>query len=613
MNRIVYRVLLAGLAAALMLGACSTPTPVPPVPTPTGNIFVNATLDGAQWSGRINYEVTGPFTDTEDNLPWSFNSVKAGVYSITYNYGGPAGAALANVSPAAAQQLKAGGTIVFTLNFQTPGDTRIGVSATLDGIPWQGGIDYSLYGPSGDRGSMVPTTNVSIPPGTYTLTYNSGGPSNAVFNGISPSAAQALAANGEIDYTLNFSSSAPASSLSVMAFYNGDYWTGPVNFSISGPVSGSYSSVPLKLPDVPDGTYRITYRSGGPSGGSLGGITPDTTLVVSGGRSAQFTMTFYTQSQSGNVVVQATLDGSPWSGSANYSLSNLAYDYTVPRTYSSVPVGGYTLTYLSGGPSNASLSSITPVPTQSLYAGRTIIFTLNFTSQQDTGNITVFAMVDGKQWQTNPGAGPISYSITSTGLADTEEAIPGYLNGFPSGSYTLLYNSGGPVGATLTGISPSPTQYLPAGGSIVYTLNFTALSRGYVVVNATLNGMSWYGVADYVVNGPYVQSGDQVSRTFDDAPQGTYSVTFRDGGPWNAQFVGVSPSSQELQPGGYITFTLVFRNLPGPGPMPGPVPNPTPGPMPGPVPNPTPEPMPGPVPNPTPEPMPGPLDQDLSP
>ncbi|MGD0856855.1 MAG: hypothetical protein ABSA18_13790, partial [Dehalococcoidia bacterium] len=115
------------------------------------------------------------------------------------------------------------------------------------------------------------------------------------------------------------------------------------------------------------------------------------------------------------------------------------------------------------------------------------------------------------------------------------------------------------------------------------------------------------GAVNYVINGPYVESGEFVSRTFSDVPQGTYSLNYRDGGPWTAEFAGVSPSSQELLPGGYIVFTITFTSFPGPGPVPNPTPEP--GPMPGPVPNPTPEPMPGPVPNPTPdEPIPGPVN-----
>ena len=575
----------------------------------TGNISVNATLNGSPWSGSVNFRVSGPFTDSENTIPWSFNSVTAGTYTITYDYGGPSGATLANITPAPSQQLSSGRTINFTLNFQTPVSSRINVDATLDDVPWNGGVNYSIFGPFKDVDTMVPHTFISVPAGKYTISYNSGGPQNAVLSGISPSVLQVLPTGGEITYTLKFTSS-QASNLSVTAYYNGGAWSGPVNFTISGPVTNSYSSVPLQLNNVPAGTYKIAYQSGGPSGASLGGITPDTTVVISSGRSGGFALNYYAQSQSGSVVVRATLNGSPYSGAVYFDVSGPFQDsdYQVPRTYTSVPTGSYSVNYTGGGPSDAVFTDITPAPSQQLYAGRTVVFTLNFVGQPSTGSITVYATVDGHPWQTDPGSGSISYTLTGPYLGgDTQDVIPGRWTQMPSGVYTLIYNSGGPIGATLTGISPSPSINLSPGGSITFTMNFTTQARGYVTVEATLDGQPWSGTVNYVVNGPYVESGEFVSRTFSDVPQGTYSLNYRDGGPWTAEFAGVSPSSQELLPGGYIVFTITFTSFPGPGPVPNPTPEP--GPMPGPVPNPTPEPMPGPVPNPTPdEPIPGPVN-----
>jgi hypothetical protein len=585
-------------------------------PANPGNISVSATLDGSPWAGSVNFRISGPFADSQNTIPWSFNNISSGSYTITYDYGGPSGASLANISPAPTQQLVAGRTINFTLNFQTPVGSRINVNATLDGAPWYGAVNYSIYGPFQDVDTMVPHTFISVAAGTYTVSYNSGGPSNAVFSNISPAVSQVLPSGGEITYTLNFTSS-QVSNLSVTAYYNGAAWSGPARFSISGPVTASYSSVPAQLSSVPAGTYRITYQSGGPPGATLGGIVPDTTLVISTGRSGGFTLNYYSQPQNGSVMVRATLNGSPYSGAVNFAVSGpyQSTDYRVPRTYSSAPAGSYTISYLGGGPDGAVFSGISPSPTQVLSAGRAIVFTLNFVGQPNTGTITVYATVDGKSWQTNPGSGPISYTLTGPYLGgDSQEVIPGTWTQMPAGSYTLIYNSGGPIGATLTGISPSPSMNLPAGGSIAFTLNFTTQARGYVTVQATLDGRPWSGSVSYTVNGPYVESGQFVSQTFDNVPQGTYSVDFKEGGPPYSFSAGVSPSSQELSPGGYIAFTLMFTSLPGPnpnppepGPMPGPVPNPTPEPIPGPVPNPTPdEPMPGPVPNPTPEPGPTP-------
>jgi len=555
-------------------------TPTGVSPGSTGTVRVSATLDGASWSGSVNYSVNGPFSDTDNSVPWNFNNVPTGTYTVTYNYGGPSGATLSSIAPAPTLELDAGGTAHFVLNFHSQTDSSIKVTATLDGSPWSGSVAYSFTGPFKDAGASVPQTFSNLPPGTYTLTYNSGGPSSAVLSSISPSTTQTLASQSNIAYILNFSS-ASVSNLSVTASYNGAAWSGPVQYSLSGPITNNYASVPLQLNNAPPGTYQITYVAGGPPGATLGSIAPGQSLVLPRGGSAGFILNYYQQQQTGNVVVNAILDGSQWSGIVSYVLSGpfQSNDNQVPRTYNGVPIGNYSLTYMGGGPDGAVMTGITPAATQSLTSGRTIGFNLNFTTQHRTGTIIVNAAVDGQPWSTQPGSGPISYTITGPAAHDSGDTIPGMFNGMPDGMYTLNYNSGGPIGATLTGISPSPTQNLAPGGSIEYTLQFTGQPKGYVTVEATLDGEPWSGSVGYVLQGPYVESGDSAPRNFANAPQGSYSVQYSAGGPPQSSFVGVSPPSQILPAGGSITFTLMFH-FEGlePEPMPGPIPEPFPPP-----------------------------------
>ena len=559
-------------------------TPSGVSPASTGNVRVSAALDGAPWSGTVNYSISGAFSDTDNSVPWNFTSVPTGTYTVTYNYGGPDNASLVSITPEPSLELAAGDTAHFTLNFQSQSSSSIKVAATLNGAPWSGSVSYSLTGPFKDADVVVPKTLSNLPSGTYTLTYNSGGPSGAVLSSISPSPTQALSPGSSVVYTLNFST-VSVSNLSVTALYNGVAWAGPVLYSLSGPINNNYTSVPLQLNNASPGTYYINYKGGGPPGATLGSIAPGQSLVLSSGSSAGFILNYYAQQQTGNVVVNATLNGSPWSGRAGYMLSGpfQSNDNQVPRTYNSVPAGNYNLTYKSGGPAGAVLTSITPAPTQSLGTGRTITFNLNFTAQPSTGTIEVSAMVDGKPWSTQPGSGPISYTITGP-AADSGSTIPGMFSGMPAGRYTLNYNSGGPIGATLTGISPSPTQKLAPGGSIQYTLQFTGQPKGNVTVEVTLDGQPWSGSVGYVLQGPYVESGSSAPRNFANAPQGSYSVQYRAGGPPQSSFVGVSPPSQMLPAGGSITFTLEFHFEGGlkPGPMPGPLP---------PAPEPAPEPQ----------------------
>ncbi|MDD5230883.1 MAG: hypothetical protein PHC43_06095, partial [Candidatus Marinimicrobia bacterium] len=82
----------------------------------------------------------------------------------------------------------------------------------------------------------------------------------------------------------------------------------------------------------------------------------------------------------GTIVVRARLDGEAWTGNIGYTLSGpeTITGTAVRKQHSNVTAGSYTLTLISGGPSNAILDNISPAPSLSLSGGGTIIFTLNF-------------------------------------------------------------------------------------------------------------------------------------------------------------------------------------------------------------------------------------------
>jgi len=90
-------------------------------------------------------------------------------------------------------------------------------------------------------------------------------------------------------------------------------------------------------------------------------------------------------STQGTIDVKATLDGSAWTGAAQYTLTGpgaaaptIINGASVPTTHRNVDPGSWTCAYVSGGPAGASFVNITPSSTQSLSAGSTITFTLNF-------------------------------------------------------------------------------------------------------------------------------------------------------------------------------------------------------------------------------------------
>ena len=171
--------------------------------------------------------------------------------------------------------------------------------------------------------------------------------------------------------------------------------------------------------------------------------------------------------------VNATLDGSTWEGDVQYRLTTptvgVPFGGTiVPKSFR-LSTGSWTCDSVVGGPAGARLESITPSATQTLPSGGKITFTLNFKS---ICTIEVKATLDGSPWPSS-GTGAVSYTLTRPGKSPTgTTSVPK--------SFTVDYGnwtcaccfSGGPPGAYLLGITPSPTQSVTNGGTITFTLNF---------------------------------------------------------------------------------------------------------------------------------------------
>jgi hypothetical protein len=107
----------------------------------------------------------------------------------------------------------------------------------------------------------------------------------------------------------------------------------------------------------------------------------------------------------GTIYVEATLDGLPWTGAVEYTLTGpgaaaptVINGHSVDDNFSG-EAGSWNCTYVSGGP--GVFVDITPPPPQTLAAGGNITFTLNFVTPQD-----VDVSVEFKTW-THNGA-PVS-------------------------------------------------------------------------------------------------------------------------------------------------------------------------------------------------------------
>lgn len=103
----------------------------------TGTIEVEATLDGDPWGGAVEYELSGPGSPITGSSVPNSHSVDAGDWTCAYISGGPPDTNFVDIAPSPTQSVSAGGTITFTLNFETipPLDASITfVSWTIDGV-----------------------------------------------------------------------------------------------------------------------------------------------------------------------------------------------------------------------------------------------------------------------------------------------------------------------------------------------------------------------------------------------------------------------------------------------------------------------------------------------
>jgi hypothetical protein len=119
--------------------------------TTLGTIEVAATLDGSPWTGAVNYTLTpatgSAFAATSVNKTFVKD---AGDWTCAYIEGGPG--AFVNITPSETQTLAAGETIIFTLNFVTPGPTQVDASVeflywSVNGTPVPPGTPFVVVGP----------------------------------------------------------------------------------------------------------------------------------------------------------------------------------------------------------------------------------------------------------------------------------------------------------------------------------------------------------------------------------------------------------------------------------------------------------------------------------
>ena len=127
----IWSVLVVLVVSVAVLVPSCTPT--------TGTIEVKATLDGAPWYGAVDYTLTGPGATAPTIINGTSvstnHTVEAGNWTCAYVSGGPG--TFVNITSSATQEVSAGGTTTFTLNFVTPKPVDASVefdSWTINGL-----------------------------------------------------------------------------------------------------------------------------------------------------------------------------------------------------------------------------------------------------------------------------------------------------------------------------------------------------------------------------------------------------------------------------------------------------------------------------------------------
>ncbi len=84
---------------------------------------------------------------------------------------------------------------------------------------------------------------------------------------------------------------------------------------------------------------------------------------------------------SSRIAVNASMDGNNWNGEVKYKISGPAQfeDNYSPKDFFNAQLGIYIIEYMSGGPPNSTLVSISPSYVQNLPGDGIISFTFNFT------------------------------------------------------------------------------------------------------------------------------------------------------------------------------------------------------------------------------------------
>jgi len=357
-----------------------------------------------------------------------------------------------------------------------------------------------------------------------------------------------------------------------------------IDYSITSDIGATFGVEWPTITFLPASRYTFTYKSGCPSGTSLGGVSPSATQTLDSGKTIVFVPQCATNkppvaglSVSANNVTKiegqtlmvtvapsqkATVtfaDRSSDPGGVinnwNWQINGAAVELIrgPQSTFSrQLGVGTYSVRLVVSDGRSAPSSPVT-------------VLVVVTESAITTGTISVNATLDGQPWPTS-GAGTTSYNLTgASSFTLNGTVVPATYPNIAAGSYVLSYEGGVPPNSRQVGISPcvgplltSCTASLAAGQSLTFTIQFVS---NLPTAGFTMTSGSQSATEGQTLNVTVPQGGAAIvnfdSTTRSSAVNGATITQWK----WSINNLVVATtailSAQSLSPGTYTVSLMV--------------------------------------------------------
>ena len=462
--------------------------------TPTGSVAV---LDNGNTLGSVVLDRSGAATYNTTALTFGTNSISA-KYGGDPNFSGSTSSAtnvtVTGIAPVVAVTPSSGiigvtsftktdtgftpyGLITHTVTL--PDNTKSVLTSYANAVGgYQYSVTYSLQKGIYTQVDIDGTTGKATAPISWLI-------STAVQNDfslqVSPSS-QSVTQGGSAAYTIASTTTSGAGQS--IAFTAGNLPPGvTASFNPATVQSGGSTTLTLTTSaTTTPGNYQITVIGNGANANHASSISLSVTATVTGAKLQSSPASFtFTSPQTVNTLSAPFVFSLVNSGGSPLTISSLtASPQFVPSFLNGLglpitlqPNGGYANMQVVFIPNAAGVQNGTIQLFNNTNAGPLTI-SLSGTgvaAPVTTGNIQVDATFNGSPW-----TGPVYFGVAGL-MSYSGSTVPvTYFNSAP-GSYTVNYTGAGPGGATFTGITPSATQLLVAGGNSTFTLNFTGVNQ----------------------------------------------------------------------------------------------------------------------------------------